>query len=166
MKCHEMENYAIAYLDEKLSSREQAAVQQHLERCGACASRLKSFSEISNMLSEWEDIQPSNAFHVQLDRKILESAPNNWWQRYWSQIMPLSAPGPVFASLAVSFFLIAVLVMRYTPSTEDIFTGQQAQLSNIANTAGVDELALYENLSLLEDWEVVSNFEVLQEMKR
>lgn len=166
MKCYELENYAIAYMDEKLSSKEQVAVQLHLEVCSACANRLKSFSEISKVLSEWEDIQPSNAFHVQLDHKLLESTPISRWQRLWSQIMPLSTPGPVFASLAVSFFLVAVLVMRYSPPSEDIFASQQAQLSHIENTAGIDELALYENLTLLEDWEVVSNFEVLQEMKR
>ena len=161
-----MENYAIAYLDEKLSSKEQVAVQQHLELCGACANRLKSFSEISNILSDWEDVQPSHTFNAQLERKVLESKPISWWQRFQAPIMPLSAPGPVFASLAVSFFLVAVLVMRYYPASEDIFTGQQAQLSTIVNTTGVDEFALYENLSMLEDWEVVSNFEVLQEMKR
>jgi hypothetical protein len=31
---------------------------------------------------------------------------------------------------------------------------------------GTDELALYQDLAVLEDWELLTNFEVLQELNR
>lgn len=166
MTCQEIENRAIAYLDGKLSPPEREAVEQHFQRCPACAERMRGFAQVSALLSEWEDIQPSAGFQARLEQRIQETAPAGWWESFWSRLLPVPAPSPAFATVLLVVVLFSAMVMRYSPAPGETFVNQQPEATASAIPQAVDELTLSQNLALLEDWEVVTNFEVLQELPR
>ena len=166
MTCKEIEIRAIAYMDGRLSPPERETMEQHFHGCPACAERMQGFVQVSGLLGQWEDIQPSAGFQARLGQRIHEAAPAGGWESFWNRLLPVPAPSPVFATVLMVVLLVSVVLVRYSPAPQETFARQQPAATASAGSPGVDELALYQNLALLEDWEVVTNFEVLQELKR
>lgn len=167
MKCNEIEIYAIPYLDGTLPAREREQVELHLRGCSACAERLRGFSEVSSLLDNWEGIQPSASFNARLQHRILAqpAASASWWERIWVRLIPLPLSKPVLAGAVLAVMLVAVAVVRYSPSPFGAAGTEQGTTPTVAVLSdGPDELALYRDLAVLEDWELLSNFEVLQEL--
>ena len=166
MICREIEIRAISYMDGRLSPQERETMEQHFQSCPACAERMQSFVQVSGLLGQWEDIQPSAGFQARLEQRLQEAAPAGWWESFWSRLLPVPAPSPVFATVLFVVLLSSVMVMQYSPAPVEQFASQQQAETTPANSQSVDEWALSQNLALLEDWEVVTNFEVLQELQR
>ena len=166
MTCQEIESRAISYMDGRLSPQERETMAQHFQSCPACAERMQGFVHVSDLLGGWEDIQPSPGFHARLEQRIQETASAGWWESFWSRLLPVPAPSPVFATVLMVVLLVSVVLVRYSPAPQETFARQQPAATASAGSQGVDELALSQNLALLEDWEIVANFEVLQELKR
>ncbi|MBI1955547.1 MAG: zf-HC2 domain-containing protein [Acidobacteria bacterium] len=166
MTCQEIESRAIAYMDGRLPSHERKAMEQHFQDCPACAEQMQGFAQVSDLLGEWRDIQPSAGFQARLEQRIQETAPASWWESFWSRLLPVPAPSPAFATVFLVVLLVSALLVRYSPAPVETFERQQPAATASAGSQGVDEITLSQNLALLEDWEVVTNFEVLQELKR
>lgn len=166
MTCREIEIRAIAYMDGRLLPQEREAMEQHFQSCPACAEQMQGFVQVSDLLGGWEDMQPSPGFHARLEQRLQETASAGWWESFWSRLLPVPAPSPVFATVFLVVLLVSAMLMRYSPAPVETIARQQPAATASAGSQGVDELTLYQNLALLEDWEVVTNFEVLQELKR
>ena len=164
MKCTELETNAIAYLDGKLSARQRETMDRHLAACSACRERVQGFSQVMGLLGEWEAIQPSPFFNTRLAARLEEEAASRGWREtLWRRWLPWPVPGSVFAVAMAIVVTLAVVLVRYSPAPPIPSSSRQgAQTVTLA--AGVDEVALYQDLPLLEDWEVLRNFEVLQEL--
>ncbi|MBI4465579.1 MAG: zf-HC2 domain-containing protein [Acidobacteria bacterium] len=165
MTCQQMETFAIPYLDGKLPAPQQEAVKTHLASCVSCAERMQDFSAVSSLLEEWQDIQPSSWFHVRLKQRLAQEEGGSRWLARWLQpfrLIPLRIPAVALALLV----LISLVVLRigYSPGLEEEFATEPAAPSVAAITASVDEVALYQSLPVLENWELLRNFEVLQEI--
>jgi anti-sigma factor RsiW len=165
MKCRELEQTAIAYLDGKLPLSERGAVEEHLAACSACRERVQDFSSVMGMLGEWPDIQPSPFFQTRLAARLKEEpARQSWWVRLWEAAPAHRAARPVFAIALAVVLAIGAVLIEYSPgpleSNESTGTPELAVMA-----ASRDELPLYQDLPLLEDYEVLQNFEVLQALQ-
>lgn len=174
MKCHDLDSLAIEYLDGALDTPARAPVEAHLAVCGDCAARLRGLAGVSQLLDSWQDIRPSASFDFRLQQKMNSPAASStsWRDRLslWWFFLPFSRPALAGAMLAV--ILSAVAVIQFYPG--GIHSGWQATIVSSGTDStlvaagladGNDELALYAELPVLENWELLSNFEVLQEMK-
>ncbi|MBI3935288.1 MAG: zf-HC2 domain-containing protein [Acidobacteria bacterium] len=168
MKCRDIEIHAIAYLDGKLARNEAVAVERHLAGCSACAERLHGFSDVSSRLDGWEPVQPSPSFNARLERRILaEPATSAGWRErisFWFQMHPSGRPA--LAGALLGMMLFAVVLARYNPSAPFPLTPGSEGTQRVGTVSdGNDELALYRDLPVLEELDLLSNFEVLQEFE-
>lgn len=164
MNCSEIERYAIEFM-EGAAFPEREAVERHQEVCTACAERLRGFSEVSRLLDAWEGIQPSPSFDVRLGQRVATQPPSGgWWERLAVGWLRLPSAGPALAGAVLAVVLAAVALVRYDPSSFSAPATEPAPTPLALISASTDELALYQDLPVLEDWEMLSNFEVLQEL--
>ena len=168
MNCRQTELRAIAYLDGKLGRKAAEAVERHLAGCATCAEQLHGISEVSSLLQGWEPVQPSASFNARLERRILAEPATSaaWWERrlLWLQMHPFGKPA--LAGALLGMMLFAVLLARYTPGTSASLTANLPSTQMVATVSdGNDDLALYQDLPVLENLDLLSNFEVLQELQ-
>ena len=168
MNCRQMERHAIAYLDGKLAGEKAAAVARHAAVCTACAERLRAFSDVSSLLEAWEPVETSASFNARLQQRILaEPARHAGWLDRVSLWLPVNSFGrPAIAGALLGLMVMAVALARYSPGTSIPIAAVTANPAMVATTfEGSDELALYQDLPVLENLELLSNFEVLQELR-
>jgi hypothetical protein len=114
------------------------------------------------LLDAWEPIQPSASFNARLQQRILEepAAGISWWERVVLPFGTFSGWSPLTATAMLAVVLCAVFVAWYSPIAPETI----ALNNTVVSDGGADELALYQDLPVLENWEMLSNFEVLQEL--
>jgi len=165
MKCKQIESRLIAYLDGKLGPREREAVELHAQSCSRCAERITGFSEVFQALDSWKDIEPSPSFDARLDQRLeAEYSSAGWWGSLFPRLAPLPLRNAIFAMALLVVVSLAALTIRYSPAPPRELARQQPEPLVVSAGVGVDDLTLYRNLPVLEDLDVLGNFEVLQEL--
>jgi anti-sigma factor RsiW len=147
MSCERMETRILGYLDGRLKESERQEVEEHLASCAACQLRVDGFRAVSGLLDELPMIEPSPAFDARV-RALVAAEPvkQSWWT--WLRVSPrvaFVAPMLLFAALWVGFS------HRQTPQLP------------WSNPVVADE-QMMEDLPVLEDHDVLSNFEPLKEL--
>jgi anti-sigma factor RsiW len=166
MNCKLMETSLIPYMDGLLPDREHEEVDGHLRVCPDCSDRVRGFHRVSDLLETWQDIEPSASFDARLENRILASTTgaSGWWQRIVSAILvPISRP--VLAGAMMAVMLVAVVLVRYSPRTSGEALATEQPSVVVANLSDGDDITLYKDLPVLENWEMLSDFDVLQELK-
>jgi len=165
MNCKQMEVRLIGYVDGKLSPRERAAVELHAQTCAPCGKRLRGFEEVFGLLQEWKGIEPSAGFNARLEQRLSrEPATSGWWAALFPGHAPLPFANPVFSLAMLLVVLLAAVVIRFSPASPPTLARRQTPPLAATVAAGVDDLTLYRNLPVLEDLDVLGNFELLQEL--
>lgn len=148
MNCERMEGRLIAYLDGRASRTERREVEAHLAACVACRTRAEEFRRLWGVLDEVPMEQPSPAFDARL-RARLAAEPAR--ASVWSWLMP--SPRLAFA---VSLLLIlSVWISSLPPATPP------APPTPVNSEA---EFKMIKDLPVLEDYDVLANFEALSEL--
>jgi len=185
MKCVEREQL-FAYVHQMLERREENEVRAHLGECPHCQAVVEEFRQLDEVLGEWRSVEPSPWFDARVRAAAAEE--DKHARRPFLGLRWVRALVPV-AVVALVFF--GVVLMRRSPQTPQPVAQQQApqvsqpapavppadqpkQLARVqppavtqpqtAATAEEDELSLYQNLSVLEDYDMLANFEVLSEL--
>jgi anti-sigma factor RsiW len=143
MSCEKMESRILAYVDGRLKESERPDVEKHLAACAPCRLRVEEFRAVSSLLEELPVIEPSPAFDARV-RALVAAEPvkTNWWA--WLRVPPRVA-------FAASALLVASLVFGYR--------------SRIAEpVVHVDDAQMVQDLPVLEDHDVLTNFEPLKEL--
>jgi anti-sigma factor RsiW len=143
MSCEKMESRILAYVDGRLKESERPDVEKHLAACPPCRLRVEEFRAVSSLLEELPVIEPSPAFDARV-RALVAAEPvkTNWWA--WLRVPPRVA-------FAASALLVASLVFGYR--------------SRIAEpVVHVDDAQMMQDLPVLEDHDVLTNFEPLKEL--
>jgi anti-sigma factor RsiW len=145
MSCGKMESRILEYLDGRLKENERLDVEKHLAACAACRLRAAEFRAVSGLLDELPVIEPSPAFDARVHALVAaEPAQQSRWE--WLQFSPRVA----FASLLL---LLTVWVG---------FNSKQQPLQPWdPNTA---DAQMMQDLPVLEDHDVLSNFEPLKDL--
>jgi anti-sigma factor RsiW len=143
MSCEKMESRILAYVDGQLKESERPDVEKHLTACAPCRLRVEEFRAVSSLLEELPVIEPSPGFDARV-RALVAAEPvkTNWWA--WLRVPPRVA-------FAASALLVASLVFGYR--------------SRIAEpVVHVDDAQMMQDLPVLEDHDVLTNFEPLKEL--
>jgi len=164
MTCQQIESFLLPYLDGKLSAHQQRLVEAHLQACALCGERVKGFADVSGLLEEWAAVEPSPFFNTRLEQRLAEEAASGGgWKNWLRRLALLPIPNPVFAmALLIVVSMATVLLQHSTAPTQEL-ASQQTRVETAA-LSGEDEVFLYRDLAVLEDWEVLRNFDVLQEL--
>lgn len=145
MNCARMESRILPYLDGRLKEDERAEAEKHLAACAVCRLRVNEFRSLSGLLDELPKIEPSAAFDLRMQARIAAEPPRKSW---WAWL----APSPRVA-FAASLLLLATVWVASRPAEQGL---------NL--TAPDTELRMMKDLPVLEDYDVLANFEPLPDL--
>ena len=145
MSCERMESRILGYIDGRLKENERAEVEKHLADCTPCRLRVQEFSAVSGLLDELPLIEPSPGFDTRVHALVAaEPAPKaSWWA--WLHVSPRIA-------FAASLLLLMALWIGYRSETAVTPLPQN------------DDQAMLQDLPVLEDHDVLQNFEPLKSL--
>ena len=137
-----MENKILAYVDGRLKESERLEMEKHLVACAACQLRVNEFRSVSVLLDELPMIEPSAAFDVRVRARVAaEPVKQSWWAWF--------APSPRVAFAASMLLLATVWVGSRTGENP-------LDATDIEN--------INQNMSVLENYEVISDFAPLSDL--
>jgi len=143
MSCRRMENKILPYVDGRVKESERLEMEKHLASCSACQLRVNEFRQVSGFLDELPQIEPSAAFDVRVRARVAaEPRKQSWWAWF--------SPSPRVAFAATLLLLATVWIAKRPPE----FGPLTAQ----------DEANINENLPVLENYDVISDFGALTEL--
>src|SRR5215469_567339 len=145
MSCERMESRILGYVDGRLNASERAEVEKHLADCAPCRLRAQEFSAVSGLLDERPLIEPSPEFDTRVHALVAaEPAPKaSWWA--WLHVSPRIA-------FAASCLLLMVLWIGYRSEV------------TVGPVPPNDDQAMMQDLPVLEDHDVLQNFEPLKSL--
>jgi len=150
MNCERMETRLIAYMDGRATEAERREVDLHLIACAECRAHVEEFRRLWAVLDEAPMTQPSASFDAVLRQRIAAEPARTGWYGLWSWI---PAPRLVFA---VSLLLLLSVWISSTP------TGPVTNPTELAQHE--EEFKMIKDLPVLEDYDVLANFEALSEL--
>ena len=143
-----MASRILGYVDGRLKESERLDAEKHLAACAPCRLRVEEFRAVSGLLDELPVIEPSPAFDARVHALVAaEPVKQNWWA--WLRISPRVA-------FAASMLLLATLWLGF-------YQRQQVPQLPWNNPVIADE-QMMQDLPVLEDHDVLSNFEPLKEL--
>jgi anti-sigma factor RsiW len=142
MSCGQMEKKIMGYVDGRLKEGERLEMEKHLAACGACRVRVNEFRAVNVLLDELPMIEPSAAFDVRMQARVAaEPAKQSWWAWF--------APSPRVA-FAASMLLLAMVWLGSRPVDSSL--------------SAADIEKINQNMSVLENYDVISDFAPLSEL--
>jgi anti-sigma factor RsiW len=144
-----MEGRILSYIDGRLKESERQDVEKHLAACATCQLRVEEFRAVSGLLDELPVIEPSPAFNARVHALVAAEPPRkpSFWA--WLNVSPRVA-------FATSALLVAGLWIGLSHHG-------QPPLPFGGNSQVADE-QMMQDLPVLEDHDVISNFEPLKEL--
>jgi anti-sigma factor RsiW len=170
MSKHLKEAEIIPYLDARLSDAERQRLDRHLTDCSACRTQLAEFRALLGVLEEWKAVEPSPAFDAAV-RERLRAQPEPLPRWAWLRLR--SAWGAALVVLV----MVAIGLWQFTslvPPQEQGSAPDRAQVEptvvpdTVPETASAegDSLELLDDPVLLENYELLAEFDVLFEPVR
>jgi hypothetical protein len=140
-----MESRILGYVGGRLKENERLEVEKHLAECAPCCLRVNEFSAVSRLLDELPLIEPSPEFDMRVHARVAAEPPPkaNWWE--WMRVSPRIA-------FAASMLLLLELWLGYRGGTK------------ITPSIPNDDQAMMQDLPVLEDHDVLQNFEPLKDL--
>jgi anti-sigma factor RsiW len=145
MSCEKMESKILGYLDGRLKAGEVRDVESHLEACAVCRVRVSEFRAVSGLLDELPMIEPSGAFDARVRARVAAEPVKSGW---WAWLTP--SPRVAFAASAL------LVAMVWIGSR----TGDVAPVA----VNGPEPIQIESDLPVLENYDVLSNFEALTDL--
>jgi anti-sigma factor RsiW len=149
MNCQAAGKKAIAYLDGSIDSRGRRGMEAHLSACGACRERTREFGRIWGILEETPMVRPSAGFDALVRARIAQEASR---RGPWAW---LAAPSPRLAVGVTALLFCSVWLSSLPPA---------GRVPMPASSAGDAEFRMIADLPVLEDYDVLANFEALSEL--
>jgi anti-sigma factor RsiW len=147
MNCGSVEKNAIAYLDGSLPPHLRREVEGHLADCTACHERAQQFRQVWDILDREPVIRLSTGFEAAVHARIArEGVRGSLWG--WL-VMP--SPRLAVGVAALLVFSAWLSLMPPAPQLQAVSSGET-------------EFRMIVDLPVLEDYDVLANFEVLSEL--
>lgn len=145
MNCEGIETQLIAYLDGKATATAVREVEAHLTACAACRTRADEFRRVWSVLDEAPAMEASLGFDARLRRAVAAEprpAPFAW-------LVP-----SMRAAMAVTVLVLLSVWISSMPPGIDTAPVAKAD----------EEFRMIRDLPVLEDYDVLANFEALSEL--
>lgn len=150
MKCEEVSNELIAYLDHRMDSAERREVEEHLAGCVACRARAGEFRQVWKVMDEVPAIEPSLGFDARIRQRVAAEPRRTWL--HWV------VPQPRLALAAVLLIALTVWVAKLPPGN----SGSPATLGPTASSE--QDFNAIKDLGVLENYDVVTKMDALSEL--
>jgi len=157
MNCQRIEGNLIAYLDTRAMPAERRQVEAHLAECAACNERVHEFRLLFGMLDELPAVAPSASFDAAVRGRV---ASDSRGAGFWSALLP--SPRLAFALTALVAF--SVWLASFSPSRAPVRNGAPQTIAQVGSRGSEAEFGMIKNLPVLEDYDVLANFDVLSEL--
>lgn len=148
MNCQRYENLLVAYMDGRATDAERIDVDRHLLACSACRTRVEEFRSLWTVLDQVPAPQVSAVFDARLRARIAVEPQPSWFS--W-------LPAPRMAFAAALLMILSVWVGTVPPAAPEIAG---------INLSAEEEARAAKDLQVLEDLNVLANFEALSELPR
>jgi len=145
MKCEDVSNELIAYLDRRANSAERRDVEDHIAVCAGCRTRAEEFRKLWNVLDEVPAIEPSLAFDARFRQRVAAEPRRNW--------LTWLVPQPRLAfSMAMLIALSVWTASLPVPAPVDTEASTKQQFDMI------------KDLGVLENYDVLTKLDALSEL--
>lgn len=165
----------IPYLDGRLAAAKRVRLDLHLAACAACRARLEEFRGLLSLLGEWKAVEPSPGFDAALRAQIgqVREAAERARQASWFGLRPAFG-----AALAVAVLLAGAVGLWQLMPPASVAPPEVAQTAPPETgpvpetiepalppaTETEEDLAVLDNPVLLENYELLEEFDVLFEL--
>ncbi|HUI40637.1 MAG TPA: zf-HC2 domain-containing protein [Terriglobia bacterium] len=154
-----------------LSESDEREARAHLEGCESCRAMLEGYGRLDAVLEEWS---PATEASPWFDARVRAAA---------AAVRPARSKRPVFGlsldrwlatpALAALLIVSSVLIIRdfrlhspATPPSAPSANLAAASAPPVRSQAGAQELNMYQNLPVLEDYDMLADFDVISELPR
>jgi anti-sigma factor RsiW len=148
MKCEEVSNELMSYLDGHASAGARRCIEDHLAGCAACRTRAEEFRKLWSVLDDAPAIEPSFGFDARLRQRIAAEPQR---PRFFGFV-----PHP---RLALSMALLAAMLVLVVK----LPTGNPVAQSQSA-AAQQEDFNAIKNLNVLENYDVVTKLGALSDL--
>ena len=148
MNCEAVKKLSIAYLDGRTEPGRRREIENHLAGCVACREQARQLRELWGILDESPVLHPSPGFDAAVRARIARE-PHRGGAWGW-----LAAPSPLLA-MGIAALLVFSIWLSSLPRT--------APPLRAAGTVE-SEFMMIADLPVLEDYDVLANFEALSEL--
>jgi hypothetical protein len=143
-----MESRILGFIDGRLKESDRLEVEKHLAACAPCKRRMEEFRAVAGLLDELPIIEPSTGFDARVHALVAaEPAKQNWWA--WLHVPPRVA-------FAASMLVLAMLWFGF-------YQRPKPPALPWSNPQVADD-QMMQDLPVLEDHDVLANFEPLKEL--
>ncbi len=149
MSCEKLEHKILTYADGRISDAALREVEAHLSACADCRARVAEFRSVSGLLDELPAVEPSLAFDARLRERIAAEPAESW--------LAWLVPAPRLAFALSLLAVLAVWIGNGPVSPPQVVQGPQSS---------EEEFRMIKELPVLEDYDVLSNFEPLSQLPR
>src|SRR5579872_5105167 len=157
MKCNDREKL-FEFVEHMLKPRETEVVESHVAGCAECGRIVEEYQKLDAALDDWKAAEPTPWF----DARVRASAASKGAEARGFPLfgrMRRLAVGVLSLVLVVGgFFAVHQYRARENAVANQIWNNGQGP----AFTAD-QEMKMYENLPVLEDYDMLANFDVLLE---
>jgi predicted anti-sigma-YlaC factor YlaD len=147
MKCEDVSNELMLYLDGKSKLADRREIEQHLATCAGCRARAEEFPKVWATLDELPAIEPSFGFDARVRQRIAGEPQRRWFE--W--LVP--QPRLVFSAA----LLIVLCVWLIKMPANRLGTGGAAALQQ-------EDFSAIQNLGVLENYDVVTKMDALSQL--
>lgn len=168
MSKHLREEDFIHYVDGRLNEAAHAELDRHLAACADCRGRVDELRGVMGVLGEWQAAGPSPRFDAALRARLAEEP---------ALAPPWFAWRPAYAAALAAAAVLVLGVYLWPPPAPDVpapvtpfppppvTPGVPPVVATPRTPAGQgsDELAAFDNPVLLENYELLEQFDVLFE---
>ncbi len=148
MKCEDVSNELIAFVDGRLGGGARRGIEEHLAGCTVCRTRAEEFRKLSSVLDDLPASEPSFAFDARLRQRIAAEPQRS---RFFSFV-----PQP---RLALSMALLAALTVLVVKLPLGNPMGQA-----VSPAVQQEDFNAIKNLGVLENYDVVTKLGALSEL--
>ncbi len=170
MSDHLKEESLIPYLDGRLSASERESLGAHLSVCAECRERVDELRVVMGALAEWTLEPPSPAFDVALRTRLAEETEQGSGWLVLRPIYGAALAAAVVLAAAVALWPPATVEAPPLPQPPSVAVAPQpTQPSTTPSqptqpmTNGSDALAVLDSAVLLENYDMLTQFDILFE---
>ncbi|HUU15209.1 MAG TPA: zf-HC2 domain-containing protein [Terriglobia bacterium] len=185
MNCMEREQL-FAYVHRMLEGREEETVRGHLEECAHCRGAVAELHKLDAVLDEWKPREPSAWFDARVKATIAAAERQKAVQGFlaWPWARAIAAAVALLALIVAGLLVFRTrepiettrpLAQKEQPAVQQPAETPKAPGQTVAQSQPAatqpgqapsveDEITMYENLGILEDYELLAGFDVLSEL--
>jgi predicted anti-sigma-YlaC factor YlaD len=168
--CPERENI-FALSQGMLAEREARQAKAHLQECLSCRNVYQGYLRLDSVLDGWTaPAEPSPWFDARLRAALASAKPTSRspglriWGLAWTRWVELSALTAML--LAAVVLTRSHLLSRHHQAAPVVTEVAQSTKAAAVQSEATQELKMYQNLPVLEDYDMLADFEVISELPK